>query len=268
MLNGQHNFGELERMVTMTMTTQHVQSRDLDLRTDAFACTCARLRALNRDYPRVYAVAAMAGEGKRRWWKLSTGLESDRVDHLLARSLQDLGNREAAAMQVATSLIHAVVGRVAASIVADGSAWDPGLENLWIHMDSDSGIDWAGITDETLRVAPGSSQYGRDGVVEMPCEAALSIWVAHRCLTSLRAVHGAVSRRAPIDSVRFWGLVGESILGATAYVPILAGGGETAAWRRGQGLLDAFVDAGVPVRTRRKAAGLRPRWRTFDEALA
>ncbi|MDI9913780.1 hypothetical protein [Rhodococcus sp. IEGM 1379] len=249
------------------MTTQHVQSRDPDLRTDAFARTCARLRALNPDCPRVYAVAAMSDEGKRRWWRLSTGLESDRVDHLLSRSLQDLDNSEAAATQVATSLIHAIVGRVAASIVADGTAWDPGLENLWIHMDNDSSIDWAGVADETLRVAPGSSQYGRDGVVEMPCEAALSIWAAHRCLTSLRAVHSAVSRRAPIDSVRFWGLVGESILGATAYVPILAGEGETAAWRRGQGLLDAFVGAGVPVRARRKAH-VRPRWSELDQALA
>ncbi|MDV6265002.1 hypothetical protein R3Q16_00185 [Rhodococcus globerulus] len=253
--------------MTMTLTTEHVQIRDLDFRTDAFSRTCTRLRGLNPDYPRVYAVAAMAGEGKRRWWKLSTGLHSERVEQLYLRSLQDLDNPEAAAIQVATSLIHAVVGRVTASIVVEGSAWDPGLENLWIHMDSDSGIDWAGVVDETLRVAPGGTEYGRDGVVGMPCEEALFVWTAHRCLGALHAVLAAVSRCAPIDPYRFWGLVGEAILGATAYVPILAGGGETAAQRRGQGLLDAFVGAGVPVRSRRKIAA-RPRWNQFDETLA
>ncbi|WP_407819901.1 hypothetical protein, partial [Staphylococcus aureus] len=91
-------------------------------------------------------------------------------------------------------------------------------------------------------------------------------WTAHRCLTSLRAIYDAVSRCAPVDQFRFWGLVGESILGAAAYVPILAGGGESAAQRRGQGLLDAFVAAGLPVRARRKVS-LRPRWNQFDEGL-
>lgn len=253
--------------MTVTLNTENVHFRDLDIRADAFSRTCTRLRALNPDYPRVYAMAAMAGEGKRRWWKLSTGLQSDRVEQLFFRSMQDLDDPEAAALQVATSLIHAIVGRVTASIVADGSAWDPGLENLWIHMDSDCGIDWAGVVDETLRVAPGGAEYGCDGVVDMPCEAALLVWTTHRCLASLHAVLAAVSRCALVDADRFWGLVGESILGATAYVPILAGGGDMTAQRRGQGLLDAFVGAGVPVRSRRKVVA-RSRWNQFDESLA
>lgn len=253
--------------MTVTLTTQHADVREFELRSNALSRTSVRLRALNPDYPRVYAVAAMAGEGKRRWWQLSEGLRGDRVHQMFARSLQDLDSAEAAAIQVATSLIHAVVGRVAASIVSEGSAWDPGLENLFIHMDSDGGIDWAGVVDETLRVAPNGREAGSDGVVDMPCEEALLIWTAHRCPTSLRAIYDAVSRCAPVDQFRFWGLVGESILGAAAYVPILAGEGESAAQRRGQGLLDAFVAAGLPVRARRKVS-LRPRWNQFDEGLA
>src|SRR3546814_9780899 len=110
----------------------------------------------------------MSGEGKRRWWQLREGLCGDRVHQMFARSLQDLDSAEAAAIQVATSLIHAVVVRVAASIVSEGAAWDPGLENLFIQLDSDGGIDWAGVIDETLRVAPNGRESCSNGVVDMP----------------------------------------------------------------------------------------------------
>ncbi|MGC0364098.1 hypothetical protein ABH922_002082 [Rhodococcus sp. 27YEA15] len=253
--------------MTVTLTTQHAEMRAFDDSSNALSSTNVRLRALNPDYPRVYAVATMANEGKRRWWQLEAGLQGERVQLMFVRSLQDLDSAEAAAVQVATSLIHAVVGRVTASLVLEGSAWDAGLENLWIHMDSDGGIDWAGVVDETLRVAPSGREFGGPGVVDMPCEEALLVWTAHRCLTSLRAIYEGVSRCGPLDAQRFWGLVGEAVLGATAYVPILAGGGESAAQRRGQGLLDAFASAGLPVRLRRRVV-TRPRWNQIDEGIA
>ncbi|MBY4213759.1 hypothetical protein HQO42_19305 [Rhodococcus fascians] len=212
--------------------------------------SCSTLRALNPDYPRMYAVAAMADEGKRRWWQLSVGLDDGRVEQMYRRSLEDLEVPHAAAVQVATALIHAVVGRVAALLVLEARAWDPGIENLWIHMDSDGGIDWAGVASPTLRVLPEDPAAGEPGTVTLPCEQALLVWTAHRCLTSLGSVHRAISERAPLDARVFWALVGDAILGASTYVPILAGTGPSAGTRRGQLLLDAMVAAGAPVRSR------------------
>ncbi|OZE95221.1 hypothetical protein CH293_22980 [Rhodococcus sp. 14-2470-1b] len=214
------------------------------------ARSCTRLRALNPDYPRMYAVAAMANEGKRRWWHLETGLEDGRIDSMLGRSLEDLGSMEAAAHQVATALVHAVVGRVAALVMLEGRAWDPGIDNLWIHMDSDGGIDWAGVGSPILRVLPDDSLESTPGTVTLPCEEALLVWTAHRCITSLTAVLRSVSARAPFDASTFWSLVGDSILGASTYIPVLANTFASDSARRGQALLDAFVAAGAPVRAR------------------
>ncbi|NLE82672.1 MAG: hypothetical protein GX610_24480 [Rhodococcus sp.] len=227
-----------------------VSTSALAVDASALDLSCSRLRSLNPDYPRMYAVAPMENEGKRRWWKLSTGLDGDRVPQMWARALDDVEDPHAAAIQVATALVHAVVGRVAASVVLDGRAWDPGFENLWIHMDNDCGIDWVGVQDETMRALPNDDTAGSSRTVVVPCERALLVWTAHRCITSLVPIHRAVSRCAQIDWVRFSGLVGESVLGAAAHVPVLAGGGEVVAQRRGQGMLDAFVAAGMPVRVR------------------
>lgn len=214
------------------------------------ARSSARLRSLNPDYPRMYAVASMANEGKRRWWQLAAGLEDGRVDQMITRSLEDLKLPESAAIQVATALVHAVVGRVSALLVLEGRAWDPGVDNLWIHMDSDGGIDWAGVTSPVLRVLPGDSLEGTLGAVTLPCEEALLVWTAHRCITSLEGVLRSVGERAPLDARTFWSLVGDSILGASTYIPVLAGTYASDSARRGQALLDAFVAAGAPVRSR------------------
>lgn len=200
------------------------------------------------DYPRVYAVAAMADQGKRRWWRLEEGVESGRIETMCRRAAQEMLSDDAAAAAVATSLVHAIVGRVVASVVLDGRAWDPGIENLSIHMDSDGGIDWAGIDDTTIRVLPGDVLAGMPGTVTLPCERAQSVWLAHRCLTSLDAVQRRLADSTGFEYQRFWSIVGEAVLGAATYVPILARSAETDAARRGQGLLDAMTDAGLPVR--------------------
>ncbi|WP_072801742.1 hypothetical protein [Rhodococcoides yunnanense] len=219
------------------------------------ARSCIRLRALNADYPRMYAVATMANEAKRRWWQLAAGLDDGRTDQMLARCVEDLRTTEAAASQVATALVHAVVGRVAALLVLDGRAWDPGIDNMWIHMDSDGGIDWAGVASPVLRILPGDSLEGAPGTVTLPCEEALFVWTAHRCITSLEAVLRAIGDRAPLDTRTFWSLVGDAVLGASTYVPILAGTHASTGARRGQLLLDAFVAAGAPVRSRPATLG-------------
>lgn len=217
-------------------------------RESAFVDASDRLRRLYPESPRVYAVADMADQGKRRWWRLEDGLRAGRVAKMYARAAEEMLSVDAAAAAVATSLVHAIVGRVVASVVLDGRAWDPGIENLWVHMDSDGGIDWAGIEDTTMRVLPGDPLEDDPSTVTLPCEEALYVWLAHRCRTSLDAAYASLDEVAGFDRTRFWAIVGDAVIGAATYVPILVRIPETPAVRRGQGLLDAMSAAGVPVR--------------------
>ncbi|MFC4604337.1 hypothetical protein [Rhodococcus kronopolitis] len=210
----------------------------------------ARLRAIYRDYPRVYAVALMAEQPRRRWWSLRQGMRQDRLDVMVDRAAEELGSREAAGVAVTTALIHAVVGRVAALVMLEGRAWDAHLDNLWLHLDSDGGVDWAGVVDPVLRVLPGDRWAGTPSAVTLPCEEALLVWTACRCRQALTAVFDALDEVVPTDRARAWALVGEAVLGAATMVPALGGVGESVAMRRGQGLLDAFESAGLSVRMR------------------
>ncbi|MEE2035206.1 hypothetical protein [Rhodococcus chondri] len=214
----------------------------------AFEDTRARLRALTAGTPRVYAVACIDEEPKRRWWHLGGPERQQRLESLYRRALDDVDDPRIAVEQVAGALFHAVVGRVLASMALEGRAWDPGLDNLWLHQDSDGCIDWAGVADDTLRVLPGDPAAGTADVVVLPCEEALAVWTAHRAVTALTAVHRALARCAPLDAARFWSLVGRAVVAGAAQLPVLGGASRVVAARRGQLLLDAFVAAGFPVR--------------------
>ncbi|MGV9743588.1 hypothetical protein ACWDTG_01560 [Rhodococcus zopfii] len=214
----------------------------------AFDDTRARLRALTPDAPRVYAVARVEEEPRRRWWRLAGEDRGQRVGLLYRRVLEDVVDPRIAVEQVAGALIHVVVGRVLAPFLVEGRAWDPGLENLWVHQDSDGGIDWAGVADDTLRVLPGDPAEGARGVVVLPCERALAIWTAHRAVTALSAVHRTLQGCAPIDGARYWSLVGRAVVTGAAQLPLLADSSRRVSARRGQQLLDAFASAGFPVR--------------------
>ncbi|MET9487313.1 hypothetical protein [Nocardia sp. NPDC006630] len=214
----------------------------------AFGRASARLRGLQPEHPRVYAVAVMAEQGKRRWWRLADGIREGRIELMYRRHVAEMAHAEIAAEVVATALIHAVVGRVMAMLVSEGRAWDPGLENLWIHTDNDGGIDWAGLVDTTIRVVDGDRLIGQPGVVALPCEQALYIWLAHRCEPGLALVQEAMARCAGLGVRRFWSLVAESIVGAATYVPALAGTSSSEGAQRGQAMLAALEDRGLPVR--------------------
>ncbi|MFX0577445.1 hypothetical protein [Nocardia nepalensis] len=214
----------------------------------AFGNSCARLRSLQPEHPRVYAVAAMSEQGKRRWWRLADGLREGRIELMYRRHAAEMISADTAAEVVATALIHAVIGRVVALLVAEGRAWDPGLENLWIHADNDGGIDWAGLADTTIRVLDGDRLAGESGVVTLPCEQAMYVWLAHRCEPSLRLIQGTLAGCAGLGERRFWSLVGESIVGAATYVPDLARTDSVVGARRGEGLLLALEERGLPVR--------------------
>jgi hypothetical protein len=215
-----------------------------------------RLRELYPQCPRVYGVAVLADVSVRRWWPLESAVQTDRLQAMFDAAAVDM-DRRGAARQLAATLVHTVIGRVVALVVLEARAWDTGLENLWVHVDSDGVIDWAGVVDPTVRVLPGDPYFAaddldclRDGVVQLPSEAALTTWVAHRCHRSLEPLFAklhAVSGGA-VSVPTMWHIVGSMVVATATQVPQLAGADELSAMRRGQAVLDALVGFGLPVR--------------------
>jgi hypothetical protein len=208
-----------------------------------------RLRELYPQCPRVYGVAVLGDVSVRRWWPLTSALSTDRLQTMFDAAAMDM-DRRSAARQLAATLVHTVIGRVVALVVLEARAWDAGLENLWVHVDSDGVIDWAGVVDPTVRVLSDDPHAGRDGVVRLPSEAALTTWVAHRSHRSLEPLFAklhAVSGGA-LSIATMWHIVGSMVVAAATQLPQLAGADELAAMRRGQAVLDALVGFGLPVR--------------------
>ena len=83
----------------------------------------------------------------------------------------------AAAQQLAATLAHVVIGRVIPLLVLEGRAWDTGLENLWVHVDSEGAIDWVGVVDPTLRALPDDPFFG-DRTDEAPRTSPATEWSA------------------------------------------------------------------------------------------
>jgi hypothetical protein len=215
-----------------------------------------RLRELYPQCPRVCGVAVLADVSVRRWWPLESAVSTDRLQTMFDAAAADMDRRSAARQLVAT-LVHTVIGRVVALVVLEARAWDTGLENLWVHVDSDGVIDWAGVVDPTVRALPDDPYFAdddgdclRDAVVRLPSEAALTTWVAHRChrtlhplFAKLRTVSGGA-----IPIAAMWHIVGSMVVATATQVPQLAGTDDLAAMRRGQAVLDALVGFGLPVR--------------------
>jgi hypothetical protein len=216
-----------------------------------------RLRDLDPACPRVYGVAVMADVGRRRWWPLTAAVTTDRLRRMFEADAREVDDR-AAASQLAATLAYCVVGRVAALLILEGRAWDPGLENLWVHCDSERAIDWVGVVDATLRVLPDDPAVA-DAVVRLPSEAALATWTAHRCHRALQPLFARLHRVSDgaLAVSEMWGIVGAAIVSTATQIPLMAGSCRVSGMRRGQALLDAFVTFGLPVR------GL-PRKRLFN----
>ena len=228
-----------------------------------------RLRELYPECPRVYGVAVMGDLSRRRWWSLADAPATDRLQAMFDLAADETDSRGAVAQQLAATLAHVVIGRVVPLLVLEGRAWDTGLENLWVHVDSGGAIDWVGVVDPTLRALPDDPFFGdrttaragnsaRDGIVALPSEAALTTWVAHR---SHRALEPLFSKLADVcggamSVASMWHIVGAAVVSAATQVPLLANSSELTSMRRGQAVLDALVGFGLPVRgTTRKAAG-------------
>lgn len=219
-----------------------------------------RLRELYPECPRVYGVAVMRDLSRRRWWPLADALTTDRLQTMFDLAAEETDSRAAVAHQLAATLAHVVVGRVVPLVVLEGRAWDTGLENLWVHVDSEGAIDWVGVVDPTLRALPDDPYFNcranragrstRDGIVALPSEAALTTWVAHR---SHRALAPLFAKLADISGgamsvASMWHVVGGAVVSAATQVPLLAGSSEWTSMRRGQAVLDALVGFGLPVR--------------------
>ena len=158
-----------------------------------------RLRELYPECPRVYGVAVMGDLSRRRWWPLAEAVTTDRLRAMFDIAAEETDSRAAVAQQLAATLAHVVVGRVVPLLVLEGRAWDTGLENLWVHVDSEGAIDWVGVVDPTLRALPDDpalhdAHPAADGIVALPSEAALTTWVAHRSHRALDPLFDAAVR--------------------------------------------------------------------------
>jgi len=207
-----------------------------------------RLRELYPATPRVYGVAVLADVSRRRWWPLESALTTDRVQVMFDDAAAGM-DRRAAARDLAATLVHTVIGRIVALVVLEGRAWDPGLENLWVHVDAEGAIDWVAVVDPTLRGLPGDPE-PRKPVVRLPSEAALATWVAHRSQRSLAPLFAKLHMISggAIPVATMWQLVGSAVVTTATQVPQLAGTCELTGMRRGQAVLEALVDFGLPVR--------------------
>jgi hypothetical protein len=227
-----------------------------------------RLRELYPDCPRVYGVAVMGDLSRRRWWPLAEAVTTDRLQAMFDLAAQETDSRAALTQQLAATLAHVVVGRVVPLVVLEGRAWDTGLENLWVHVDSEGAIDWVGVVDPTLRALPDDPFFGdratgvgnsaRDGIVALPSEAALTTWIAHRSHRTLEPLFARLAdiSGAAMPIASMWHIVGGAVVSAATQLPLLAGSSELTSMRRGQAVLDALVGFGLPVRgTSRMPAG-------------
>jgi hypothetical protein len=247
-----------------------------------------RLRELYPECPRVYGVAVMGDLSRRRWWPLAEAVTTDRLQAMFDQAVSDQAvsdqavfdqavfdqaildiaaeetdSRAAVASQLAATLAHVVLGRVVPLLVLEGRAWDNGLENLWVHVDSEGTIDWVGVVDPKLRALPGDPALGgratSAGIVALPSEAALTTWVAHRSHRALEPLFGRLADicGGAMAVASMWHIVGAAVVSAATQVPLLAGTSELTSMRRGQAVLDAMVGFGLPVRgcTRMTARG-------------
>ena len=209
-----------------------------------------RLRALYPECPRVYGVAVMGDLSRRRWWPLAEAVTADRLQAMYDVAAAETDSRAAIAQQLAATLAHVVVGRVVPLLVLEGRAWDTGLENLWVHVDSEGAIDWVGVADPQLRALPDDPDLAGDGIVALPSEAALTTWVAHRCHRALAPLFARLFDvcGGAMSVASMWHIVGGAVVSAATQVPLLAGSSELTSMRRGQAVLDALVGFGLPVR--------------------
>ena len=231
-----------------------------------------RLRELYPECPRVYGVAVMGDLSRRRWWPLAEIADHRPPADDVRAAAAETDNRVAVAQQLAATLAHVVIGRVVPLLVLEGRAWDTGLENLWVHVDSEGAIDWVGVVDPTLRALPDDPYFGgrrmRAGPPAGPDRRAAQRGRADdvggppqppRARAAVRQARRR-SAAARCRSAAMWHVVGAAVVSAATQVPLLAGSSELTSMRRGQAVLDALVGL-------RRSGPRRPPGRSPGKAL-
>ena len=228
-----------------------------------------RLRRLYPECPRVYGVAVMSDVSQTALVAVG-GRIDQRIGWTPCSPTRPRRwtAAAAAAQQLAATLAHVVIGRVVALVVLEGRAWDTGLENLWVHVDSEGAIDWVGVVDPTLRVLPDDPlrRCGRGGtpgwMVALPSEAALATWVAHRVPpragTAVRQLPRQRRRGQRGDDVAHRRVLPSSC--AATQVPLLAGSSEVPACAAGRRCSTRWSDSGcrcAASSTRADGAGIQ-----------
>lgn len=210
-----------------------------------------RLRDLAPESPRVHGVAVMADVCRRRWWPLEAAIANNRLEVMFTTGMAELDPFRVAE-QLAATFTHAVLGRVVTLFILEGRAWDAGPENLWMHIDSEGVIDWAGIVDPMLRVLPADPATG--DVVRLPNELALATWTAHRCHRSLAPLFEVLAKlsKGALTVPEMWQMAGAGIVVTATQLPLTTELNELTSMRRGQAVLDALVGFGLPVRAARR----------------
>ncbi len=140
--------------------TAHIQ---FSSETTALDASCCRLREISPDYPRVYAVATMAHQGKRRWCQSRPVSPAPTISRRIAWTACSRACWRICIRPMPPPFRWPLRWCTRASSDASppgrdrGEAWDPGVDNLWVHMDSDNGIDWAAVVDNTRGCFPTTS---------------------------------------------------------------------------------------------------------------
>jgi hypothetical protein len=198
-----------------------------------------RLRELFPEWPRVYGVAVMGDLSPRRWWPMAEAVTTDRLQTMFDIAAEETDSRAAVIQQLAATLAHVVVGRVVPLLVLEGRAWDTGLENLWVHVDSEGAIDWVGVVDPQLRALPDDPALAGDGIVALPSEAPLTTRVAHRSHRALEPLFARLSDvcGGAMAVASMWHIVGGAVVSAATQVPMLAGSSELTSVGRAQAVL-------------------------------
>ena len=191
----------------------------------------------------------MADVGRRRWWPLAGALA--RLD-CAGCSITAAGEMDSRVRRVAAGRDACRTpwrARVSRAGDPRGRAWDPGLENLWVHCRLRRRHR---LGRRRRPHPPGAAERSRrgDNVVRLPSEAALTTWIAHRCH---RALQPLFSTGSTTSAGARWRVrdVGHRRIGCgrrrhagSAVGRLIELGG----MRRGQAVLDALVSFGLPVR--------------------
>ena len=220
---------------------------------EVFTETSLALAKISLDDPLMYSVADMNLHNRRRWRACEKIANDSLIEDLFAYQFDRHGDSRYATHLVASTLSHAVIGRVLTSFEHSGRIWDPHVSNLYIRSSSLPGVlDWVGVERTVIRTLPNDrfakKNYPPDVQITLPGEREMAYWLAGRAETSLRRVLEVLAVVSHCNLDRLWATIGRDI---AFTAPVTARQGKVCrevTERRAQFVLDALYRMGHPVR--------------------